>query len=213
MLSRKPQTAYAHFRELLGRSAGHPATKGVEALNYGTKPYMNATRGGQNFEYTTKDKDKTITSFSAEELAAMVFFYARDITKDFGGLAVRDAVITVPAFATAHERRALIAAAEIAGLKVRKGGVYGRQSLRDCTMLCFTNPTSQASPHDVHHAPRHHFTHTTLTTTRTHINTESGYESGGHSQGTCTDPRTVRSEVPIKAPAAALTGSGGGGPT
>jgi hypoxia up-regulated 1 len=42
----------------------------------------------------------------------------QDITKAFGGQAVRDCVITVPSFATAHERRALLAAAEVAGLKV-----------------------------------------------------------------------------------------------
>lgn len=48
----------------------------------------------------------------------MVLTYARDITKDFGGQAVRDCVLTVPMFATQHERRALIMAAEVAGLKV-----------------------------------------------------------------------------------------------
>jgi hypothetical protein len=32
--------------------------------------------------------------------------------------AVRDCVLTVPCFATAHERRALVTAAEVAGLKV-----------------------------------------------------------------------------------------------
>jgi hypoxia up-regulated 1 len=42
----------------------------------------------------------------------------RDITKEFGGIAVRDCVITVPSFSTQHERRALISAAEVAGLKV-----------------------------------------------------------------------------------------------
>jgi hypothetical protein len=117
MLIRKPDTAYAHFREMLGRSADHPLSKNVEAMRYGTQPYMNATRGGQNYAYTYKG-EPGIDSFSAEELSAMVFSYARDITKDFGGIAVRDAVITVPSFATAHERRALAAAADIAGLKV-----------------------------------------------------------------------------------------------
>ena len=53
----------------------------------------------------------------------------KDIVKDFGGQAVRDAVITVPAFATMHERRALVTAAEIAGLKVGLEGRGGVLSL------------------------------------------------------------------------------------
>lgn len=76
---------------------------------------MNDTRQALSYTYPS---GKTITSFTAEELAAMVLTYARDITKDFGGLAVRDCVLTVPSFATMHERRALITSAEIAGLKV-----------------------------------------------------------------------------------------------
>jgi hypoxia up-regulated 1 len=83
--------------------------------SYATKPYLNDTRQALSYTYPS---GKTITSFTAEELAAMVLTYARDITKDFGGLAVRDCVLTVPSFATMHERRALITSAEIAGLKV-----------------------------------------------------------------------------------------------
>ena len=111
-LSRKPQFSFAHFREMLGRGADHPLVKATEALRYGTSPAFNETHGGLAFKL---DEEST---FTAEELAAMMFTYARDTTKDFGGQAVRDCVITVPSFATTHERRALTTAAEIAGLKV-----------------------------------------------------------------------------------------------
>ena len=125
------------------------------APRFATKPYLNETRQALSYKYPS---GKTIASFTAEELTAMVLTYARDITKDFGGQvrravlflpcsfhvlggrvrrrsprsmqinagalsfffcqAVRDCVLTVPCFATAHERRALVTAAEVAGLKV-----------------------------------------------------------------------------------------------
>lgn len=115
MLTRKPGMAYAHFREMIGRNEGHPSVEDVAHMKYGTSPYQNETRGGLDYRYKG---DQNIVSFSSEELAAMIFTYARDITKDFGGQSVRDCVITVPSFATAIERRGIINAAEIAGLKV-----------------------------------------------------------------------------------------------
>ena len=48
----------------------------------------------------------------------MVLTYAKDITRAYGGNVVRDCVITVPAFATQLEREALVAAAELADLRV-----------------------------------------------------------------------------------------------
>jgi len=59
------------------------------------------------------------TSFSAEELSAQVLEHVRGFTEDFaGGARVRDAVITVPAYATQGERLALLDAAELAGFHV-----------------------------------------------------------------------------------------------
>jgi len=109
--------------------------------SYATKPYLNNTRQALSYAYPS---GKTITSFTAEELAAMVLTYARDITKDFGGLAVRDCVLTVPSFATMHERRALITSAEIAGLKVLSliedntaaALHYGKDNVFENTTVC-----------------------------------------------------------------------------
>jgi hypoxia up-regulated 1 len=48
----------------------------------------------------------------------MVLTYAKDITRAYGGNVVRDCVITVPAGATQIEKEALMAAAELADLRV-----------------------------------------------------------------------------------------------
>ena len=48
----------------------------------------------------------------------MVLTYAKDITRAYGGNVVRDCVITVPMSATQIEREALLAAAELADLRV-----------------------------------------------------------------------------------------------
>jgi hypothetical protein len=49
----------------------------------------------------------------------MILTHAKDITKAYGGVPVRDAVLVVPAFYTQPERQALMDAAEIADIKVR----------------------------------------------------------------------------------------------
>jgi hypothetical protein len=74
MLSRKPGMAYAHFREMIGRTQEHPLVKAVADMRYGTSPFQNDTRGGLDYRYKG---DKNIEGFSAEELAAMVYTYAR----------------------------------------------------------------------------------------------------------------------------------------
>lgn len=91
----------------------HPALASLSHYYFGAKPYYNETHGGLSF--TLSDTE----SFTAQELTAMMFNYAKDITKAFGGKEVKDCVITVPSFYTAHERRAIMSAAKIANLKVR----------------------------------------------------------------------------------------------
>ncbi|CAN0320483.1 unnamed protein product, partial [Hapterophycus canaliculatus] len=55
--------------------------------------------------------------YSAVELVAMILSSAQEMT-DMFGYSVKDAVITVPEFATAHERRALLDSADLAGFTV-----------------------------------------------------------------------------------------------
>ena len=57
-------------------------------------------------------------SYSAEELNAMLLSYVKHRVQEHTGKPVRRCVITVPAFFADGDRRALLAAAEIAGLEV-----------------------------------------------------------------------------------------------
>ena len=57
--------------------------------------------------------------FTPDELVAMVLSHAKDITAAYGVTTpLKDCVLTVPAFYTQHERRALLDAAELADLNV-----------------------------------------------------------------------------------------------
>ncbi len=48
----------------------------------------------------------------------MILTHAKDITKAYGGLPVRDAVLVVPSFYTQPEKQALVDAADIADVRV-----------------------------------------------------------------------------------------------
>lgn len=59
--------------------------------------------------------------FTPEELVAMVLSHAKEITATYGNLllpTIKDVVLTVPSYATQHERRALLDAAALADLNV-----------------------------------------------------------------------------------------------
>jgi hypoxia up-regulated 1 len=85
--------------------------------HYPHVPIYNETRSGT---YISVDKH----DYTAEELIAMVLIHAKDITKAYGeekGSSlgnIKDVVLTVPCFATQHERMALLDAAALADLNV-----------------------------------------------------------------------------------------------
>lgn len=58
------------------------------------------------------------TFFSPEELVAMILSKAQEFAIESARQPVNDAVLTVPGYFNQAERKALIAAAEIAGIKV-----------------------------------------------------------------------------------------------
>jgi hypothetical protein len=58
----------------------------------------NASKGGLSIGHEEG-------SFSPEELVAMVLTHATDITKGYGGLQVKDAVLIAPSFFTQTERQ------------------------------------------------------------------------------------------------------------
>lgn len=56
--------------------------------------------------------------YTPEELLGMVLNFSRGLAQDFAEQPIKDAVITVPAFFNQAERRAVLQAAQMAGLKV-----------------------------------------------------------------------------------------------
>lgn len=51
-------------------------------------------------------------------MLGMVLWNAKELTETFAGQPVKDAVLTIPAFLNQAERKAIAAAAEIAGLNL-----------------------------------------------------------------------------------------------
>lgn len=51
------------------------------------------------------------THYAPEELVAMMMEHVKDLTVNFGGKAIKDCVITVPAYFTQHEKEAVYTAA------------------------------------------------------------------------------------------------------
>lgn len=110
---RRPQTAYAQIRRFLGATPEHPEV--VSLLQEEYFPYtllQNATRGSISLQHEQN------THFHAEELVAMVFSHARQITDAFAEAAVKDWVITVPSYFSQAQRQAMLDAAEISGVRV-----------------------------------------------------------------------------------------------
>jgi molecular chaperone DnaK (HSP70) len=58
------------------------------------------------------------TLYSPEELLGMLLHRAREFAQDSAGQPINEAVLTVPGFFNQAERRAVLKAAELAGLKV-----------------------------------------------------------------------------------------------
>lgn len=112
LLARKPHLTPTQMSVLLGREADHPSVSVLKERHYQFDPAYNETRSGVCLTVDGKE-------FTPEELVAMVLTHAKDITAAYGVTSpLKDCVLTVPAFYTQHERRALLDAAELADLNV-----------------------------------------------------------------------------------------------
>lgn len=110
---RRPQSAYAQVRRFLGATLDDPLV--VALLEDERFPYeleQDLERGS----IALKHSDKQL--FHAEELVAMVFSHARQITDAFAEAPVKDWVVTVPVYFSQAQRQALLDAAELAGVRV-----------------------------------------------------------------------------------------------
>lgn len=105
-----PKKCYFYFLDLVGKKFDHPQVKLFRERfpYYEMKPHPE--RGTVLFQH---DED---TTYTPEELLAMVLEHARRIARDFTEQKVKDAVITVPAYFGQAERRAVKEAAKLAGI-------------------------------------------------------------------------------------------------
>jgi hypoxia up-regulated 1 len=109
---RKPEVTYSKMYRAIGKVAGHHHIDEIIKEQYFPHNiYTNETTG---FTHVAHED----SSFTPEELIAMMMQHAKDMVASFGGKPVRDCVMTVPSYFTQHERRALYTAANIADLNV-----------------------------------------------------------------------------------------------
>lgn len=110
--ARFPKDVYASLKGLVG----HVSPDAYQTLHPELQLVsINGTTGFQSASFTTDEP-----AFFVEELLAMQLKNVRSNANAMGGkgFSVTDAVITVPAFYTARERRVVLVAAELAGLRV-----------------------------------------------------------------------------------------------
>lgn len=109
---RFPKQCYIYLLDLLGKKVDNPVVK----LFQQRFPYYNIVpdpvRGTVVFQHDPE------TQFNVEELVAMMLKKAQEMAINAAGNAVNEAVITVPGYFNQAERKAMLQAAELAGIKV-----------------------------------------------------------------------------------------------
>ena len=107
---RFPKNCYFYFLDLVGKKFDHPQVKLFRERfpYYEMKPHPE--RGTVLFQHDEE------TTYTPEELLAMVLEHARRIARDYTEQKVKDAVITVPAYFGQAERRSVREAAKLAGI-------------------------------------------------------------------------------------------------
>ncbi|KAI4875826.1 hypothetical protein NFI96_024442 [Prochilodus magdalenae] len=109
---KNPKVVYRYLQNLLGKTAKNPQVAQYQKYFPEHQLQSDEKRG------TVLFKNSEETLYSPEEILGMVLNYSRGLAQDFAEQAVKDAVITVPAFFNQAERRAVLQAADMAGLKV-----------------------------------------------------------------------------------------------
>ncbi|XP_065201452.1 hypoxia up-regulated protein 1 [Planococcus citri] len=109
---RFPSYCFTYFLDLLGKDINNPIVKQFQERfpQYDLRP--DPHRNTVVFHYDNE------TVYSPEELVAMLLSKAREFAKDSARQPINDVVLTVPGYFNQIERKAMITAAEMAGLKV-----------------------------------------------------------------------------------------------
>lgn len=109
---KNPKVVYRFLQNLLGKTADNPMVAQYQKHFPEHQLLRDEKRGTVYFKYSED------IQYTPEELLGMVLNYSRSLAQDFAEQTVKDAVITVPAYFNQAERRAVLQAAHMAGLKV-----------------------------------------------------------------------------------------------
>lgn len=109
---KNPKTVYRHLQSLMGKKHNNLLVGLYQKRFPEHQLQEDSVRGTVYFENSEE------MQYTPEELLGMVLNYSRGLAQDFAEQPIKDAVITVPAFFNQAERRAVLQAAQIAGLKV-----------------------------------------------------------------------------------------------
>jgi len=107
-----PPNMYFYLLDLLGKKIDNPLVQLYQKRFPYYKIVEDPERKTVLFEHDSE------TKYSPEELVAMILNKAKEYAETFAQQQIRDCVITVPAFFNQAERRAMLKAAELGGLKV-----------------------------------------------------------------------------------------------
>nr|XP_046181829.1 hypoxia up-regulated protein 1-like isoform X2 [Oncorhynchus gorbuscha] len=109
---KNPKFVYRYLQSLLGKKHDNPQVAFYQKRFSEHQLVEDASRG------TVVFRNSEVMQYSPEELLGMVLNYSRGLAQDFAEQPIKDAVITVPAFFNQAERRAVLQAAQMAGVKV-----------------------------------------------------------------------------------------------
>ncbi|KAM5580218.1 heat shock 70 kDa protein 17 [Rosa sericea] len=111
LVARYPEKVFSQARELIGKPFSH----GKSFLDSLYLPFdvTEDSRGTVSFKI-----DDKVTTYSAEELVAMILGYAANLAEFHSKVEIKDAVITVPPYFGQAERKGLVRAAQLAGINV-----------------------------------------------------------------------------------------------
>uniref|UniRef100_A0A2I3H682 Hypoxia up-regulated protein 1 n=1 Tax=Nomascus leucogenys TaxID=61853 RepID=A0A2I3H682_NOMLE len=112
MAIKNPKATLRYFQQLLGKQADNPHVALYQARFPEHELTFDPQRQTVHFQISSQ------LQFSPEEVLGMVLNYSRSLAEDFAEQPIKDAVITVPVFFNQAERRAVLQAARMAGLKV-----------------------------------------------------------------------------------------------
>ncbi|KAF4108089.1 hypothetical protein G5714_010848 [Onychostoma macrolepis] len=109
---KNPKVVYRFLQSILGKTADNPQVAQYQKHFPEHQLQRDEKRGTVFFKFSEE------MQYTPEELLGMILNYSRVLAQDFAEQPIKDAVITVPAYFNQAERRAVLQAAHIAGLKV-----------------------------------------------------------------------------------------------